>query len=125
MRVRASDRLDNPPDGAADTTRLLDAVVLDNAGPVLSIDSVEISGNTATLTGTVSDGHLTIAGLAYRLDGEPEYRPVLPDDLIFDSTEERWTLTLPALTAGGHVVTFRALDTRGNASYAHRVLQVR
>ena len=124
LRIRASDRLDNPPSSAATTTRVLDSVVVDNDGPRLRFDAVRVQTDKAELSGTVRDEHLPLAGLAYRVDDAEEYRPVLPEDLIFDSTEERWSLTLSALPPGSHVLTFRALDTRGNAGYAHRVIRI-
>jgi len=58
------------------------------------------------------------------VDSDDDYRPVLPEDLIYDSTRESWTATLRDLARGPHVVTLRFEDARGNTTYRSVTLEV-
>ena len=124
LRVRADDRLDNPTDDARTTARRSDTVVVDNDPPSLENVATQITGKTARLSGTASDTVLPIGGLAYKVGEDEQYRPILPEDLIYDSTSEDWSVTLPRLKSGAHVVSLRAIDQRGNTTYRNLIIQV-
>ena len=51
------------------------------------------------------------------MDSAELYEPILPEDLIFDSTRESFTVTISDLAPGPHVVTLRVADSRGNVGY--------
>lgn len=117
LRVTATDAKDNPGDMARTATRRSDPVLVDNTPPRFDEVKHDVKPAHVTVTGKVSDDLSPLRRLDYTLDGEEDYHPILPEDLIFDSTSETFSLTLPDLTAGPHVVTLRARDARGNTRH--------
>ena len=113
--------------------RVTDPVLVDNSPPLaevargdefVSTVNVEVQGNQVKLTGTARDRWTPIHSVAYRLADATEYTPVLPDDLIYDSTTESWSATVSDLTSGPHSVTVRMVDSRGNAVYTSKLFDV-
>ena len=117
LRVTAHDTPDNPAESAQSNTRRSSAVIVDNTPPSLLDVAVTVNGTAAVVTGQAVEGASWIAGLAYALDAQDSYHQLLPEDLIADSTQESFRVTLPDLAPGPHVVTIRALDARGHARY--------
>ena len=133
VRVTVSDRLDNPGDMALTAGRRTDPVLLDNTPPLVDVlrdgelqplASVDVQADGVRVTGTAVDRRTPIHSVAYRLNNEERYHPVLADDLIYDSTVEPWSATLSDLASGAHSITIRTLDLRGNASYASMIFEV-
>ena len=131
LRVTADDRLDNPGDMALTAGRLADPVLVDNTPPMLEESMVQQSSDpgvepaSAKFSGIAADRFSPIHSVAYSLDGAEEYTPVLPDDLIYDSTNEAWSATLRGLSFGSHAVTVRVIDVRGNASYTSKLFEIK
>ncbi len=121
LRVTADDRLDNPGTMARSASRVSDPVVVDNTPPAVQDLRVAVDGRTVTISGQVTDALSPISSIAYSLDEDTQYTPVLPEDLIFDSTSEKFVATIPDSSPGPHVVTLRVKDARGNTSH-HPVL---
>jgi hypothetical protein len=124
VRVTADDRPSNPGDMAMTVTRKAAAVLIDNTPPELTAEKV-VSGNQVKVSGEASDAWSPIQSLAYALDDDDEFMPILPGDLIFDSTAESWEVTISDLTPGPHVLTLRAADTRGNRVYRSVIFEVK
>lgn len=126
LRVTATDKLDNPPGMVKTATRISDPVVIDNTPPEFAAveHKVEGKGKAAkvTIKLTVKDAMLPIRAVGYAVDQTKNYEPALPNDLIFDSTEESLTITISDLSPGPHVATLRASDQRGNLR--HRAIQI-
>ncbi len=122
VRVTADDRPDNPGDMAMTATRRASPVLVDNSPPVLDVQNA-VNGNRITVSGTAKDAWSPIQSLAYTLDDDDEYHAILPGDLIFDSTQESWDVTISDLSPGPHVLTLRATDTRGNTVYKSVIFQ--
>ena len=124
VRVTASDRTNNPGDMAMSTTRRAAPVLVDNSPPDLTTDKT-ITGRQIKISGKATDAWSAIGSIAYTLDDNKEYVPVLPNDLIFDSTSEDWSVTIPDLSPGPHVLTLRATDARGNAVYRSVIFNIK
>ena len=148
LQVTASDRLDNPGTMARTATRETDPVLVDNTPPsfdgldvavdgrsatleVVTTETIKVAGaddfddgESVTLSATVTDEFTPIRGVAYALDDAEQYEPVLPEDLIFDSTTETVSTTISDLSPGSHTLTVRAIDARGNAVYESRIFEV-
>ncbi len=124
VRVTADDRPDNPGDMAMTATRRASPVLVDNSPPDLTIEK-SVTDRKIMVSGQAKDDWSTIRSLAYTLDSDDEYHPILPSDLIFDSTQESWDVTIPDLSPGPHVLTLRAADTRGNTVYQSVIFQIK
>jgi len=122
LRVTADDRPANPGPMALTASRLSAPVLVDNSPPALDV-KVTRNGRELRLAGTAADTFSKLKSLGYSLDGDTEYQPILPDDLIFDSTSEAFAVTIPDLAPGPHVVTIKATDARGNTT--HRAILVK
>jgi hypothetical protein len=117
LHVIASDAPDNTPAMALATTRQSDPIVIDNTPPTLAGVQVKMDNGGAIVTGSARDALSEIQSIRYAVDSTEDWQPVLPDDLIFDSTSESFTVKIAHLAPGPHVVTLRAADELGNAVY--------
>jgi len=124
VRVTADDRTNNPGDMAMTATRLAAPVLIDNSAPEVTA-AQSVSGDTVTVSGSASDAWSAIGSVGYALDNADEFIPVLPEDLIYDSTKESWVVTISDLSPGPHVLTLRATDTRGNAVYQSVLFEIK
>ncbi|MEM8738554.1 MAG: hypothetical protein AAGG38_08770 [Planctomycetota bacterium] len=125
LRVAVTDRLDNPGEMALTAARRADPVLIDNTPPESVAMQLEVGDDgQVRLAGTAVDNYSPIHSIAYRLGDDEDYTPILPDDLIYDSTREAWSATLSDLPSGSHAVTVRATDTRGNANYVSELFEI-
>ena len=124
LRVTATDRLDNPGDMALTAGRLVDPVTIDNTPPDAEDVELSVEGDRVSLGGVAVDELSPIWGVAYRVDDDERYSPILADDLIYDSTTEAWSTIISDLAPGGHTVTVRLLDTRGNAALVSKLFEI-
>ena len=124
LRLSVSDRLDNPGDMALEAGRLADPITIDNTPPAAVDLNVATSGNSVTLSGRAVDALTPILSISYSVDAEKLYTPILPEDLIYDSTDESWSATILDLAPGGHAVTVRMIDQRGNTAYASKLFEI-
>ncbi len=114
LRVIADDSPDNPDELAASASRVSDPVLVDNTPPTLEDLRVRTRDRSVEVEARARDALSPVQRIEYSLNSWEQFRPVLPDDLIFDSTTESWTATIPDLPAGAHVISLRVRDARGN-----------
>lgn len=124
VRVIASDRLDNPSHMVKTAVRRTEPVLVDNSPPQIHPLSHQVEPDGLRVTGRVHDSWSPIRAIAYSVDSDDDWKPVLPQDLINDSTTETFTFMINALGQGPHVVTIRATDSRGNTRYEAILLNV-
>jgi hypothetical protein len=125
LRITAGDWPDNPPDMALTATRLSDPVLVNNTPPQFAKLQSAVAGTSATVTAQVVAHLCTVASLQYAVDSATDWKPALPDDMIFDSTTESCTIKITVLKPGAHVVTLRATDSQGNTKYQAVALEVK
>ncbi len=124
VQVTADDRPDNPGDMAMTATRRASPILIDNSPPTITSDHA-VNGREIKVSGQAIDNWSPIRALAYVLDSDQAYHPILPGDLIFDSTQESWEVTIPDLSPGPHVLTLRASDNRGNTAYIPVLFEIK
>ncbi len=125
LRLTATDLLDNPATSAKAGGRVSEPVLIDNTAPTLEgLKAQVLGGGKVKLTAKVADELSAITSVAYSVDGSETYQASLPDDLIYDSTSEAWSVTIPDLSPGGHVIAVRAIDARGNTAYKQLIINV-
>jgi len=113
--VTASDLPANTPDTAQTTEAVSEAFLVDNTPPVLTVRKQEVANDHARFVVEAADAASVISSAAYALDGKAEVA-LRPDDLIFDSTNETFTVELADLSKGEHSLLLRAQDEVKNSA---------
>jgi hypothetical protein len=117
VRVTASDQRDNTPTTKLTASRVSDPVIIDNTGPVIKDDSIERKGTTVTLTLRAVDVFSAIDKLDYTVDSNEKWITAIPADLVYDTADETFTITIEDLNAGDHLIALRVADDAGNTTY--------
>jgi sugar lactone lactonase YvrE len=121
VRIEASDELDNPEPSVLRESAESEPFLLDNHAPRIE----GLRHENGKVRGTARDELGPISKLEYALDGH-DWKPFNPDDDLFDTSAETFTLALdPPLPAGSHVIAVRAKDARGNAASTELWISVR
>jgi hypothetical protein len=66
---------------------------------------------------TVSDELSAIGKVEYTVDSDANWIGVVPDDLIYDTTSEDFTIVVEKLSAGKHIISFKLADAVANTTY--------
>ncbi len=117
VRVIASDERSNSPSTKLTGSRISDPIIVDNTPPVIRKYSLDKTGRTATLKLQVTDELSVISKLEYTINSNAQWRNALPDDLIFDTTDESFTIVTEELDPGEHIIAVRISDSAGNTTY--------
>ncbi len=117
VRVTASDERSNTTATRLSGSRISESVVVDNTGPIIKKHAIEKNGKTITLNLQVSDEFSAIGKLDYTVDSNAEWTGAIPDDLVYDTTEENFTIVIEKLQSGVHIITIRISDDVGNTTY--------
>lgn len=118
IRVTASDERSNNTTGKLTANRIDDHVTVDNTAPVIKEYTISTEGKTAvTLKLRAVDQLSAIGQLSYTVDSNEQWKAAVPDDLVYDTTEESFTIVIDELKAGEHVIAIKLSDALGNTSY--------
>ena len=117
VRVTASDERGNSPSTKLTGSRISDPVVVDNTGPVIKKYSIESGVKTVTLKLHIIDELTAIGELNFTVNSNAQWKGAVPDDLVCDTTEEDFTITIDKLEPGEHIVAVRISDDVGNVTY--------
>jgi hypothetical protein len=113
IRVWASDEKVTPTARALDATFESPPFLVDNTRPEI----LDLQARPPLVSGRARDALSVITQLEFSVDGE-QWRPLAPADHILDETAESFTLRLPKLAPGPHIVTIRAWDAADNLGTA-------
>jgi hypothetical protein len=125
IRVTASDRLSNNEDTALTNSRVSDPVVIDNTAPVITKADVKVQDTTVTLNLAVKDEWSVVGKVQYTIDSDTSWKSVLPDDSVYDTTDETMVIVIPELKKGEHVIAVRIADDIGNTAYKSYVVEIK
>ena len=117
FRVTASDERSNTPETKLTGSRVSDEVVVDNTPPSVTKYKLEKAGKKITMRFTVSDELSAIGKVEYTVDSDTNWIGTVPDDLIYDSTSEDFTIVVDKLSAGQHIISLKLVDAVGNTAY--------
>jgi hypothetical protein len=124
IRVTASDERSNTTSTKLTGSRISEPVVVDNTGPVVKnmklTSSLKDDGKYRVLGIEVADELSAIDKLDYTIDSNDDWIGTVPDDLVYDTTEENFTIRINAeedLPKGDHVITVKVSDAVGNTTY--------
>ena len=124
IRVTASDERSNTPETKLTGSRVSDEVVVDNTPPSVMKYKLEKAGKKITIKMTVSDELSAIGKVEYTVDSDANWIATVPDDLIYDTTSEDFTIVVEKLSAGQHIISFKLADAVGNTSYKSYVINI-
>ncbi len=124
VRVTASDERSNTSATKLTGSRISDPVVIDNTGPVIKdikLTSV-VKDNVPyrAIALEVSDELSVIGQLEYTIDSNTDWIGTVPNDLVYDTTDENFTIEINAkekLPKGEHIITIKVSDAVGNTTY--------
>jgi hypothetical protein len=120
LRVSASDSRANPPDVAMDNAYVSTPFLVDNQKPQVQNMSVKLPA----VSGMAQDSFSRIDEISWSLDGG-EWQMAYPNDGIFDSIAESFSLKLPKdLAAGTHTLSIRVADEADNIGAATTTFRV-
>ena len=115
IKVKATDKLSNPPNFAKSTEKVSDPFDIDNSQPsVTEITATVNEDQTYQISCTAADPFSYIQKAVYKIDSDEEWQVIFPDDGIFDSKQEILLLHTNSLPAGEHTITIRVTDAAGN-----------
>jgi hypothetical protein len=117
IRVTASDEKGNTAATKLTSSRISEQVVVDNTGPVLDKFTIDRKGEIVTLKLFVSDKFSAIGKVEYTVDSNADWAGAMPDDLVYDTMEERFTVIIEKIEPGDHVIAVRIADDLGNITY--------
>ena len=122
VRITVSDERSNTTTTKLTGSRISEAVVVDNTAPVIKTSPVKKDKKTVTLKLQVSDEFSAIGKVHYTVDSNAEWIGALPDDLVYDTTDEDFTVVIEELEAGEHIIAVRVSDDVGNTT--HKTFEV-
>ena len=121
VKVVATDERSNPEGMAKAVEKISDPFLVDNSQPRISELKVEPlpQGDGVRITFKASDPTSILKSASYSLDNK-EWQVMFPDDQLFDSKEESFTITLKGLSPGEHTISVKVVDIAGNISSVRR-----
>ena len=124
VRVTASDERSNTTETKMTGSRISEPFVVDNTGPAateVKITSTSKNGKKYMVFETdMIDQLSAIAKLEYTIDSNADWIGTVPDDLVYDTTEEHFTIQIETgeeLSKGDHILSIRVSDAVGNTTY--------
>ena len=124
VRVTASDEKSNTASTKLTGSRVSEPLVVDNTGPVVGqMKATSASKGDKQLRMfeiEVSDELSAIEKLEYTVDSNTKWTSTVPEDLVYDTTHERFVIRLGAdedLAKGDHVLAIKVSDAAGNTTY--------
>jgi len=119
LKLVASDRPSNSPGDALNRERESLRFIVDHDPPAVDVTP---RGRGAAIA--LKDALTRLVKADYALDGGP-WTPIFPDDGLFDTHQEKITLSLPDLKPGVHLLMIRATDAAGNIGTGDALIDVR
>ncbi|WP_269539465.1 hypothetical protein [Cerasicoccus fimbriatus] len=124
FKITANDAPSNLPGEVRSGSMVSQPFLIDNTSPTVTLHNQTKDDDGATvLVFVANDEWGNIVEASYRLDGQP-VTEAIPTDLLFDSNDEVFRLTLPDLKPGTHSIVFEALDENNNRGLAKAVFTV-
>ncbi|HUQ95386.1 MAG TPA: WD40 repeat domain-containing protein [Bryobacteraceae bacterium] len=122
FRVVATDAPSNPSPNAREGELVSAQFLVDNTPPVVLPSAPRRNGATVELEMTAQDSTSAIRRAEYSLNAGP-WMPLMVDDGVADSPQERFRGTIANVPPGEHLIVLRAYDSAGNAGLAKVILR--
>jgi sugar lactone lactonase YvrE len=117
FRITANDKFSNNAQTTLTGFKISDPVIVDNTAPVIEKSQLKTENKSAVLNLKATDQLSTIAAMSYTIDSKKEWNNVLPDDEVFDTLSESFTLKIDNLEKGWHIISVKISDAEENTMY--------
>lgn len=117
VRVTASDHRNNTPRTALTGSRVSDPFVIDNSAPAIAQSAVTVESDDVVLSLSIRDALSVLGKVQYTVDSSENWMTAMPDDLVYDTLTETFTIRIKDLEAGRHVVAVMMADDAENTAY--------
>jgi len=123
FQIAVSDHPSNPTERARASMLTSEPFLIDNRPPTVHLERPRRRDGALVAAVRVIDSASAVSWAEYALDGGA-WRPLLPDDLVFDEREEQLRVTL-VVAAGEHTLVVRAEDEAGNVASGKTVFSAK
>ncbi|MBL7214081.1 MAG: hypothetical protein ISS71_00215 [Phycisphaerae bacterium] len=117
VRVTASDRKSNTAATMLTGSRVSDPVVIDNTAPEIKESAVNVTGDSVQLRLSVEDAYTVVGKVQYTVDSNDQWMGTLPEDSVYDTRAENFTIHISDLKSGEHVIAVAVSDDLDNTMY--------
>ena len=117
IKVTAFDVKSNTTESALTASRISETIVVDNTAPDIKKYSMDVSDGIVTLKLNITDQLSAIKNLHYTVDSSDDWNATIPNDLVYDTTEEDFTIVTEKLETGEHIISVKITDAVGNTVY--------
>lgn len=124
LKIIASDAPDNEPGQELSGFSVSKLFLIDNSPPEIFIKEYEIQGDEINLHFSVTDKNSILRKVFYQLDGKT-HKSISPNDGLFDSIHENFTLVVNKLASGKHSLFLEAYDELGNSGIFTMSFEIR
>ena len=125
VRVTADDERSNTTTTKLSGSRISDPFVVDNTAPEIKNSNLEIRNSILTMNLEIKDEFSAIGKVSYTVDSNADWVAALPDDMVYDTTTEFFTIVIEDLEAGEHVVALKIADDLENTMYKTFLVDVK
>ena len=124
LKVTASDKKSNATTEVMTGARLSDVFVVDNTPPAIAAENPVVTGSEVTIKVTLTDEFSAVANLSYTVDSNTDWQSTVPEDGVYDTTEENFELLISELEPGNHVIALKGADDAGNTAYKSYYVEI-
>jgi hypothetical protein len=117
VRVIANDRKSNTPKTALTGSRVSGVFVIDNTAPEIVNADIQTAGRDVIATLHIEDEFSVLGKVQYTVDSNEKWMTALPDDGVYDTLAESFTIPIKDLETGVHVIAFSVADDLENTRY--------
>jgi sugar lactone lactonase YvrE len=122
-KLVASDEEANPPLKARRAELESPPFWIDNTPPAVRVLRQTVADEGAEVRFQAEDSTSPLRSAEFSVDGK-DWRDASADDGIVDSRRESFTVRIPRLDPGEHIVALRAFDTSGNGGVGKAVVRI-
>jgi hypothetical protein len=117
VRVTANDRKSNTPETTLTGSRISDVFVNDNSAPEIKWAHLRVENNGVIAEMLIEDTFSVLGSVRYTVNSNENWITALPDDLVYDTLSETFTIRIEDLDSGDYVIAFSVADDLKNTRY--------
>ena len=117
VRATANDRKSNTAATTLTGSRISDPIVIDNTAPEIKDSTINVNDDSVQLVLSVEDAYTVVGKVEYTVDSNEKWIGTLPDDLVYDTLTETFTIQIDDLKSGEHVIAVAVNDDLENTQY--------